>query len=420
MNMNTTTDVRLLDIAVVGGSIAGCLAAALLARAGHRVHVYERSASDLVGRGGGIATSDSVIRGLKDSDLIDDDFPTIAHQHMRFAKRADGFEREGRAPWRPELDMQCVHWSGMFEALRQRIPDTNYHLNKQLVELIPVQGGNRLTFSDGTSREAELVVFCDGFRSAGRQMLFPEVELEYRNLVIWRGVLPESAVETGDALDDHPRISLSSMPGSFITYLMPHEQGSVVPGTRVINWAVYLPLTASELPQWMIDREGQPRTGTLPAGQFPLDRERELKSMMHEQLPTLYADIVEASVDTQFQPVRVCRAPAHVLGRACLVGDAAMPIQPLTGSGMFKAWQNARTLVEAIDSELSLDQSLQQWSDGQSALDERLLETGLGLEQAFIWEPIDLAVADEKSIERWWREKVRFPKDYSYLRTAAQ
>ena len=407
-----------LDIAVIGGSIAGCLSAALLARAGHRVQVYERSASDLVGRGGGIATSNSVIRGLKGSGLIDDDFPTIAHQYMRFAKRADGHEREGRTPWRPELDMQCVHWSGMFKALRQRVSETSYHLGKQLTGMTSVQDGKLLTFSDGSTRKAELVVFCDGFRSAGRGMLFPEVELDYRNLVIWRGVLEESAVEAGDALDDHPRISLSTMPGSFITYLMPHEQGSVSPGTRIINWAVYLPLSASELPEWMIDNQGRPREGTLPAGQFPLEKEQRLKCMMREQLPTLFADIVEASVNTQFQPVRVCRAPAHVLGRACLVGDAAMPIQPLTGSGMFKAWRNAQTLAEAVNSELPLEQSLQLWSDDQSALDERLLETGLCLEQAFIWDPIDLAVADESSVERWWHEHVRFPPDYSYLRTA--
>jgi len=224
-------------------------------------------------------------------------------------------------------------------------------------------------------------------------------------------------IDAGDALDDHPRISLASMPGSFITYLMPHEQGSIDKGKRVINWAVYLPMPADELGAWMIDRDGKQRKGTLPAGQFPLIRENELKKLMREQLPELFAHIVAASQDTQFQPVRVCRAPSHVHGRACLVGDAAMPIQPLTGSGMFKAWNNAMTLAEAINTDISLAQALEEWSKAQCELDERLLQTGLNLEQAFIWNPIDLATASANSVAHWWKEHVQFPPDYSYLKT---
>jgi len=147
-----------MKIAVIGGSIAGCLCAALLQRAGHEVQVYERSAKDLQGRGGGIATSDSVIRGMKEAQLINRDFPTIAHHHMRFSKRANGHEREGRTPWRPELDMQCVHWSGMFQELRQRVPDQNYHLNRQLLEMNESGQNSQLKFADGSCADAELVV----------------------------------------------------------------------------------------------------------------------------------------------------------------------------------------------------------------------------------------------------------------------
>ena len=62
---------RELEVAVVGGSIAGCSAAILLSRAGHDVHVYERSPGGLVGRGGGIGTPGPVLQGLMDEGVVD-------------------------------------------------------------------------------------------------------------------------------------------------------------------------------------------------------------------------------------------------------------------------------------------------------------------------------------------------------------
>ena len=43
-----------LQIAVVGGSIAGCCAAVELTRAGHHAEIFERSGGALVGQGAGI------------------------------------------------------------------------------------------------------------------------------------------------------------------------------------------------------------------------------------------------------------------------------------------------------------------------------------------------------------------------------
>jgi len=441
-----------LSVAVIGGSISGCITAALLAREGHRVVIHERSTSNLVGRGGGIATSSKVIAELKREGLIDDTFPTIPHSHLRLAKRAVGHEREGRCPWAPELDMQCVLWSGLFGALRRATVDVPYRLGKTLTavedvgDVNPVQGrlpgdrihgdqwhndqwhsdqirsrqwhrGKLLRFADGTSEEADLVVCCDGFRSTGRALIFPEAALDYRNLVVWRGVIDEARFEAYRTLDDHPRLSFASMPGSFITYLMPSDAGSVARGERIINWAAYLPVSAADLPATMIDASGRQREGTIPAGQLPPAREAELKALMRRELPSLYADLVEQSDNTAYQPVRVCLPPAQARSRVCLVGDAAVPIQPLTGAGLFKAYENARTLALATRAS-DLDSALQSWSDAQTELNRRLLATGRVLEQVMIWNTIDLATSDAAAVEHWWRTHVDFPEEYSYLKSA--
>jgi len=414
---------RPLSVAVIGGSISGCITAALLAREGHRVVIHERSTSDLVGRGGGIATSSKVIAELKREGLIEATFPTIPHSHLRLAKRAVGHEREGRCPWAPELDMQCVLWSGLFGALRRATADVPYRLGKTLTAVDEVDHGKQwhrgklLRFADGSTELADLVVCCDGFRSTGRALMFPEVALDYRNLVVWRGVIEEARFEVGRTLDDHPRLSFTSMPGSFITYLMPSEAGSVARGERIINWAAYLPVSAADLPATMIDASGRQREGTIPAGQLPPAREAELKALMRRELPSLYADLVEQSDNTAYQPVRVCLPPAQTRSRVCLVGDAAVPIQPLTGAGLFKAYENARTLALATRTS-DLDSTLRNWSDAQTELNRGLLATGRVLEQVMIWNTIDLATSDAATVEHWWRTHVDFPEEYSYLKSA--
>lgn len=420
---------RPLSIGVIGGSISGCLTARLLLDQGHDVHVYERSSSGLVGRGGGVATSQQVIGRLIEHGLIEDNFPTVPHTHLFFGKRANGFEDIGRCPWRPELDMECVHWSGLFKSLRAGIDDDRYHLDREVMNVSDNEmgAGKTLHFANGLATIVDLVIFTDGFRSLGRRLMYPDVSLDYRGFAVWRGVLDEAKSSVpAEALVDHPRLSLLSMPGSFVTYLMPSEDGSIKPGERVINWAVYLPVTPDQLPQMMTDNTGKQRQGTLPAGAFPLLQENKLKALMQEQLPRVYASIIQMSVDTQFQPIRVSEVPAHYDNGMCLVGDAAVAIQPLTGSGVYKALENARTLVSALNyshtktadntSENRLEKALIEWSDGQIEMDKRLLEAGYGLEQAFIWNTIDLATADDLQVRQWWQKSVRFPPDYSYLK----
>jgi hypothetical protein len=38
------------------------------------------------------------------------------------------------------------------------------------------------------------------------------------------------------------------------------------------------------------------------------------------------------------------------------------------------------------------------------------------MEQAFIWEALDFAHADEETTASWWKASVTFPEDFSYER----
>jgi 2-polyprenyl-6-methoxyphenol hydroxylase-like FAD-dependent oxidoreductase len=74
-------------VGIIGGSVAGCAAAALLHRAGHDVIVFERSESGLVSRGAGIGTQTAVWQDMMAHGLTDETPPAqrdrlpVGHRH---------------------------------------------------------------------------------------------------------------------------------------------------------------------------------------------------------------------------------------------------------------------------------------------------------------------------------------------------
>ena len=97
-----------------------------------------------------------------------------------------------------------------------------------------------------------------------------------------------------------------------------------------------------------------------------------------------------------------------------LIGDAGVVAPPFTGSGVFKGYQNVRGLLEQISGASDLDAGLAAWSHEQVELGQRLLALGQQMEQAFIWDSIDLRSADADAVAAWWKDAVTFPEDFTY------
>jgi 2-polyprenyl-6-methoxyphenol hydroxylase-like FAD-dependent oxidoreductase len=233
--------------------------------------------------------------------------------------------------------------------------------------------------------------------------------------MLWRGLLPESEMEDSQILGTQlPRLSYPDLPGHMVIYFIPDDHGAIKEGSRVFNWAAYIPLGDDDLTDFMVDRQGQRRIGTIPPGKMRLEEEDRLKRLLGDNLPAYYGEIVRKTQDTYVQLIYTIQIPAYYQNRICLIGDAGMVVQPFTGSGVFKGYNNVIDLIKALNEHSSVADALHEWSSVQVATGNRLLALGEQMEDAFIWNFLDLASADAETTSNWWKESVTFPDDFTH------
>ena len=342
-------------------------------------------------------------------------FPASPFDTLRMCKRTEDEPYLGVNPLSAAIDMHCVHWGGLWRNLVKRVPSECYRRGQTLIAAEDQGDGVTLTFEDGGVEHAELVLFCDGYNSMGRQLLFPGVEPSYRGYLVWRGILPDSEVTDHAPLADHPRYSYASIKGSFVSFVIPSVEGSTTPGERTINWAAYIPADAGDLDRYLTDRQGTRRNGTVPSGNMREDLDDELKALMARELPDYYADILAKSADNQIQLIYTSEVPGYGKGRMGLCGDAGVVVQPMTGAGVFKGFSNATGLADALARHADVPTAVADWSMRQTAVARRMLALGNQMEDAFIWNTIDLARSTAEACRAWWNRSITIPGEFSYF-----
>jgi len=405
-----------MKIGIVGGSIAGCSAAILLMKEGHDVTVFERSNKALVGRGGGIGTTPSLMEQIREDGLIKGDFAYFQINKMPFVGKSSATEPYGKTAWAMPINFHVFQWNELWKNLRANVPDECYRAGIKIVDAKSISDHKvELTTKSNESLEFDLVLFADGYNSLGRSILFPEKELKYRGYVLWRGLLPESEIEDASPLKDEIlRLSYDNEPGHNVVYFIPNENRSVKEGERVFNWAAYVAIPDSELDELMTDRQGKFRFGTLPPGNLTKENEERLKNRLSKNIPDHYAEVVNKTQDSYIQVIYTLDLDNYRKDRMCLIGDAGIFVPPFTGSGVFKGYNNVKDLVNCMKENSGLEDALEQWSKLQLQTGKRLLALGEQMEKAYIWEQLDFAMVDEKTTKEWWKASVTFPENFNY------
>lgn len=395
----------MLNIAVVGGSIAGCLGALELARDGHAVTVFEREHSPL--NGAGIGVLPGVLQVLLRREWVGEALPRLDMPYQAYATHVAGGAALGQRAWTPARPAIALNWSDLQRSLRACVPETAY-LSGVRVSGVQEQSARSVTLSlaDGSARSFDLVLFADGYRSQGRALVCPEAQLEYRGYTLWRAVVPlpaDSAPLEGTVHLVHQRGS----PGYLVAYAIPDGSGRTVPDARVVNIACYLPLPAAELREFLIDREGRAHAGSLPPGRMRPEVEARLKREIAGRVPPYFAALVEQARDSFAQPIFTAAVPRYCAGRIGLLGDAGSLAQPITGSGVLKALENARGIAARLRKIADVDEALAAWSADATTFGALLVRLGSRMEQQLVWNMPDLSAQPAAENERWWAELTR-------------
>ncbi len=357
------------SVDVVGGSLGGLTAALLLRDAGCAVTVYERSPAALEARGAGIAVLEQTLRYPVERLGIAPGEISTQTDHVRF------LESDGSTVYAEPRSYRFSAWNTIYRALHHAFPAELYRLGWEMTSFSPGERCVEVTFGNGESHRAELLVCADGIGSASRQWMLPEVAPEYAGYVGWRGTVPEADLSEATYAALHDAITYQVLPRSHIlVYPIPGPDGAVEPGRRLMNMVWYRNVPAEELSELLTDRHGVRREVSLPPGHVRGEQIDELRDFAARHLAPPIAEMVTSVPEPFVQAVFDIEVPRMASGRVCLLGDAAFAARPHAAAGTAKAAEDGWVLAEELlRAEGDIEIALSRWERRQLALGRSLL-----------------------------------------------
>jgi 2,6-dihydroxypyridine 3-monooxygenase len=350
-------------VAVVGGSIGGLTAAALLRDAGCEVDVYERSSILLSGYGAGIVLQPELSRYFLERTDVSLDSISVSSSAIRYYNAADGkLIGEIRADWR------YTSYNALYRALLQSFGLERYRLGETLVDLEQNSGGVELRFASGRVVHCDLAVCADGGFSTARQRLLGIVA-RYCGYVTWRGVVSQSALsrQAWEFFNDRFTYGLL-LDGHLIAYPIPVLGENLRLAECGINFQWYWNVPEGrQLDEMMTDRDGVRRAVSVHADGVQRRYLEELHRRAQGELSLEpFVELIKAANKPFVTIIADTDVPRMAIGRVCLLGDAAVTGRPHAAAGAAKAAANAWSLTEAlVHAGGDVEGALQEWEPGQ-------------------------------------------------------
>jgi 2-polyprenyl-6-methoxyphenol hydroxylase-like FAD-dependent oxidoreductase len=370
-----------MKIAIAGGSIAGLACALTLTCTGHEVHVYERSATPLRGRGGGVVVLRQMLRFLEQHGQRTRAMLAVPTHRRRWIDMDGHVIRDD-----PEL-LPFSSWDAVYRSLCSMLPPGAIHYGHHVASVTEDADGVDIRFDDGSSAvRADVLIAADGTGSRLRSLLFPGSASSYAGYIAWRGVVGENAFDRDHVADLIENMTLYRSDAElFMTFLIPALDGSLESGTRRFNWLWY----RNEPDELSIDsfltgRDGRRHHVSVAPGELSEPSLAYLHRAAPERLPRIVSQLVTATPAPFLQSISDALSPSFAKGRIALVGDAACTLRPHTGSGTSKAADDAVSLAQALATPApDVVTALDDWAARRRSAVEPLLLKGPRLAQSF-------------------------------------
>ena len=329
-----------INIAVVGGGIAGLGFALALKQRGLRCNVYE-SVPEVKELGVGITLLPHAMRELAALGVqtkleavgIENLESVFFNRYGQFIYSEPRGRHAGYALPEVGIHRGKLHRILFDEALIQLGPQ-HVHTGHRCVGIEQDESGATLHFVDPRTAErrppvrADIVVACDGIQSAVRKHFYPDEKMAFAGINTWRGVTRHKPILTGKS---YLRIGTIDTGKMVIYPIVDNVDGE---GMQLINWMAEIQGQADAMNDWNQTGSAGDFAGIFKDWRFPwLD------------VPALIAN---ADQILQYPMVDKDPVPQWTFGRVTLMGDAAHPMYPRGSNGSAQALIDGRTLADQL------------------------------------------------------------------------
>ena len=309
-------------VVIVGGGIGGLFAANALIAHGLQVSVYEQAPA-LGEVGAGVFVTPNAVRQLERVGLG----AAVERWGARVGTGSHYLRHDG-TPIAPVQVTDASGWNAVFgmhradfvNLLAAKLPDGVVHTGYRAVGFEQDEGSARVTFANGASAEAHVVVAADGIHSALQAHVVPPSRPVFHGKISYRGL-----------------VSAERLPGwpmdRWLMWAGPSKHFLVFPvrhGTMV-NYVGFVPTDEEMKESW--SAPGDPQ---------------ELRQAFDGWDPRI-GDVL-AQVDHTFRWALYDREPLPTWshGRLTLLGDAAHPMLPHLGQGANQSVEDGMALATLL------------------------------------------------------------------------
>ncbi|MFJ1748135.1 FAD-dependent monooxygenase [Streptomyces sp. NPDC088116] len=313
---------------IIGGGIAGPVAAMALRQAGIDAVVHEAHAGGADGVGVFLTLGSNGIDALRvigaDAPAVAAGFPTKAIDMVSTTGKALGQVRTSR----PDGDIasRTLKRADLYGAVRDEALRRGIRIEhgKRLVDAQDTGDGVRAVFADGSEEYGDLLIGCDGLHSTVRTLIDPEAPAP-----AYSGLIGLGGYTRGVPVDTEP--------GSYqMVFGRRAFFGHVLAPDGEVWWFANVP------------RRDEPARGEVE-GIGPEEWRHRLTELFAEDAGPA-AELIRASQEiTPAGPMHaMLGVPAWRRGRMVVIGDAAHAPSPTSGQGASLSIEDAVELAKAL------------------------------------------------------------------------